>query len=143
MILPDTNLLLYATNKQSPFYKEAWKWWTYLLNGEEPVGLCAPVLFAYIRISTSPWVAGSPQTVEQAFAFIHNWMGFPSTQWLATDDLHLERVKALLLEAGTGGNLVTDAQIAAYALQYDATVHTADADFGRFHQVRWQNPLLP
>jgi len=36
---------------------------------------------------------------------------------------------------------VTDAQIAALALEYDAEVHSADTDFARFAGVRWINPL--
>jgi predicted nucleic acid-binding protein len=48
----------------------------------------------------------------------------------------------LLSKAGTAGSLVTDAQIAALALEYGATVHTADTDFARFAKVDWENPLL-
>jgi predicted nucleic acid-binding protein len=42
---------------------------------------------------------------------------------------------------GTAGNLVTDAQIAAVAIEHDAVVHTADADFIRFKGLRWLNPI--
>ena len=42
---------------------------------------------------------------------------------------------------GTAGNLVTDAQIAALAIEYDTTVHTVDTNFARFPEVRWENPL--
>jgi predicted nucleic acid-binding protein len=49
--------------------------------------------------------------------------------------------RRLLLNAGTGGNLVTDAQIAAISLRLDATIHTADTDFARFPKIRWKNPL--
>jgi predicted nucleic acid-binding protein len=38
-------------------------------------------------------------------------------------------------------DLVTDAQIAAVALEQNAVVHTADADFIRFAGLRWLNPL--
>jgi predicted nucleic acid-binding protein len=37
--------------------------------------------------------------------------------------------------------LVTDAQLAAFALEYRATVHTADTDFQRFPGVSWSNPI--
>ena len=40
------------------------------------------------------------------------------------------------------GNLVTDAQIAAITMGYDAVLHTADADFMRFPNLRWRNPIL-
>jgi predicted nuclease of predicted toxin-antitoxin system len=36
---------------------------------------------------------------------------------------------------------VTDAQIAATAIEYDAVLHTADADFLRFQSLRWLNPI--
>ena len=54
---------------------------------------------------------------------------------------HIERVLGLLMDLGTAGNLVTDAQIAAVAFEHDAVVHTADADFIRFAGLRWLNPL--
>jgi hypothetical protein len=54
---------------------------------------------------------------------------------------HIERVLGLLVDIGTAGNLVTDAQIAAVALEHDAVVHTVDADFMRFAGLRWLNPL--
>jgi hypothetical protein len=50
-------------------------------------------------------------------------------------------VLGLLENLGTAGNQVTDAQIAAAALEYDATVHTADAHFSRFLGLRWFNPI--
>jgi len=47
----------------------------------------------------------------------------------------------LLNEVGTGGNLVTDVQIAASALEEGGTVHTADADFRLFTGLKTFNPL--
>jgi predicted nucleic acid-binding protein len=47
----------------------------------------------------------------------------------------------LLEAAGTAGNLTTDAQLAAYAIDLDAEVHSNDSDFGRFPELRWVNPL--
>jgi len=40
-----------------------------------------------------------------------------------------------------GGNLVTDAQIAALVLESGAILHTTDTDFLRFEGLRWINPL--
>jgi hypothetical protein len=38
-------------------------------------------------------------------------------------------------------NLTTDVQVAALAIEYQAELHSNDADFGRFTQLRWVNPL--
>jgi len=40
-----------------------------------------------------------------------------------------------------GGNLVTDAQIAAIALAHQGEVHTADHDFRRFSGLTCRFPL--
>jgi hypothetical protein len=142
MIIPDVNLLLYAANRHSPFHIEARRWWQRALQGTTQVGLCAPVIFAYVRLTTHPKIFVQPVSVEQAFRHVENWLSFPTTQWLVPDDSHSARVKSLLIKTGTGGNLVTDAQIAAYGQQYNGTICSADLDFSRF-RVKWLNPLSP
>ena len=47
---------------------------------------------------------------------------------------HLDVLAGILTETGTGGNLVSDAHLASLATEYDATIVTFDADFGR-HRV--------
>ena len=46
-----------------------------------------------------------------------------------------------LAVAGSGTKLVTDAHIAALAMEHDAELHTNDSDFARFPGLRWLNPL--
>jgi predicted nucleic acid-binding protein len=51
-------------------------------------------------------------------------------------------VTGLLEGVGTGGNLTSDAHLAAIAVEHGATVVTWDSDFGRFPGVRWRTPGL-
>jgi len=55
----------------------------------------------------------------------------------------LHEVESLEVEelVGTGGNLTTDVQLAAYAFEYDADMFSNDTDFARFPGLRWHNPL--
>jgi hypothetical protein len=53
---------------------------------------------------------------------------------------HLPLLRGLLARAGTAGNLVNDAHLAALALEYGATVVTFDRDFARFEGVRVLRP---
>ncbi|MGH9380986.1 MAG: hypothetical protein ACRD2Z_10290 [Thermoanaerobaculia bacterium] len=55
---------------------------------------------------------------------------------------YLLQALSWLEAAGAGGNLTTDAQIAAIAHRHRATVQTADTDLGRFPDGRWRNPLI-
>ena len=41
-----------------------------------------------------------------------------------------------------GGNLTTDAHLAALAIEHDLEVCTTDTDFARFPGLRWKNPLI-
>lgn len=141
MILPDANLLLHALNVDSTHHAASRKWWKGLLEGDKEVGLCSVVIFAFVRISTHRAAFPHPLSVEAAFDHVENWLSFPSVFWIDTVKEDLGVARRLLKAAGTGGNLVTDAQIAAISLRLGATIHTADTDFGRFPKIRWKNPL--
>jgi predicted nucleic acid-binding protein len=39
------------------------------------------------------------------------------------------------------GNLVPDADLAALAIEHGLLLCSTDGDFGRFPELRWQNPL--
>lgn len=41
------------------------------------------------------------------------------------------------------GNLVTDVQLAALALEHGLAVYSADSDFARFTEITWVNPIQP
>ena len=142
MIIPDANLLLYACDSTSPFHASARKWWTECLSGSEPVGLGHAVLFAFLRISTSARVYEHPLTLEEASSHIQSWLKREVVLVLLPEEDHVTRAIGLLQTAGSaGGNLVTDAQIAALAISYKAEVHTADRDFLRFPGLVCKFPL--
>lgn len=100
------------------------------------------MVFAFLRLSTHGKVFDHPLTVSEASQRIASWLARPNVRLLVAGPGHIVSVCRLLARAGTAGNLVTDAQIAALALEYGATVHTADTDFARLAGVSWENPLL-
>ena len=141
MIIPDVNLLLYAYHPAGPEHAKAAQWWSNCLSGAELVGLPQVVLFAFARIATRSVVFDPPLTVAQVAGHIRSWLAQPNVQLILPGDGHTERVLDLLQQTGTAGNLVTDAQLAALAIEQHAILHTADADFLRFPGVRWFNPI--
>ena len=54
MIIPDTNLLLYAYDRASPFHTEAKRWCEHVMSGPEPLVLIPSVIFGFVRIATHP-----------------------------------------------------------------------------------------
>jgi toxin-antitoxin system PIN domain toxin len=141
MIVPDVNLLIYAYDSSSPLHLRAASWWQACLMGEEPVLLPEVVVFGFVRVSTNPRAFLHPLTTAEAVAHVRSWLPQETVTIPEATPGHFERVLALLEALGTAGNLVTDAQIAAVAIEHDAVVHTADADFIRFKGLRWFNPL--
>lgn len=144
MIVPDANLLLYAYDRDSPFHERAKSWWENCLSGQEPVGLTHPTLFAFLRISTNGKIYTNPMTLGEAAGHMRSWLARRISRVLEPPADHSEQVIELLETAGgTAGNLVTDAQIAAFAQSYRAVVHTSDRDFLRFPDVHCHFPLSP
>ena len=141
MIVPDTNLLIYAYNDETERFEAARSWWEGLLSGAEPVGIPWTVSTAFLRLMTRPGAVNPPVTPERAVGYVREWFEVPHVVPIEPGPDHLAHLLRNLAAVGVGGNLVTDAHIAALAMEYQAEVHSADADFGRFPGLRWRNPL--
>lgn len=141
MIIPDVNLLLYATMTGFREHSRARRWWEDLLSGDVEVGLAAPALFGFLRIATSPRVFATPLSAEDGVSRVEEWLGRSRVRFLVPGPRHVEIAFALLREIGTAGDLTTDAQLAALAIEVQGELHSSDADFGRFPGLRWVNPL--
>lgn len=141
MIIPDINLLLYAYDSSSPYHSKAANWWKSCLSGTEDIGLLHVVTFGFVRIATNARVFLNPMTPNEATGHVRTWIERPQVQILTPGPDYFQHVFQLLEDLGTAGNLVSDAQIAALAIEYDAELYTADADFVRFQSLRWVNPI--
>ena len=142
MILVDANSLLYAVNLDLPQHARARAWLEEVLSGNESVGLPWLVILAFLRLTTNARVFERPLTVEQSVAYIEEWLSQPVVTTVAPGKGHWRILHNLLTASGTGGNLTTDAHIAALALEHGYTVYSSDNDFARFSGLRHVNPLL-
>lgn len=141
MIIPDVNLLLYATITGFPRHEPARAWLEGVLNGPALVGLTSPAVFGFIRIATSGRVFTSAMSVADATDRVRLWLAQPNARFVEPGPRHLEIALGLLEAIGAGANLTTDIQLAAYAIEHDAELFSTDTDFGRFPGLRWIDPL--
>jgi uncharacterized protein len=141
VIVPDVNLLLYAEVAAFPLHRAAKRWWEELVNGERAVGIAPVCLFGFLRISTNRRVFVDPLSVGDAIDRTQRWFERPHVTCLVPGSAHIETAFRLLRQLGTGGNLTTDVQIAAHAMEHNGELHSNDGDFGRFEGLRWVNPL--
>lgn len=141
MILLDANLLLYAEDSSSEHHEAARTWWDDRLSGSEPVGLCWPVLNAFIRIGTNVRLHQRPLTLKEATARVQSWFDQACVRLVQPTDHHWEIFQQMLRVGNAVGNLVSDAHLAALAVEHNCVLHSTDADFSRFRGLKWKNPL--
>lgn len=142
MILVDVNLLLYAHNRNVAPHAAAKRWWEHQLSGVAPVCLCWPVLAAFIRISTSRRVLQPPLTIDEACQLVQGWLDQPCARLINPTTGHWDVLRSLLNSGQASGNLVSDAHLAALAIEYGCELCSTDADFARFPGLKWRNPLV-
>lgn len=140
-MLVDANILLLAVDEQSRLHGRAAAWLTEQLNGPRRVGLPWLVLGAFLRISTHPRASDHPLAPEQAWQQVADWVACDQT-WIPHEtERHATVLESLMKAHQPRGNLVTDAQLAALAIEHGLTICSADTDFARFTEARWENPL--
>lgn len=141
MKLPDVNLLLYTADETSPHSAAARSWLEQALSGTEEVGFAWLALLGFVRVSTNPAAFASALTPARAFEFVESWLGQPVATVVHPTHQHGAVLRRLLEPLGTGGNLTSDAHLAALAIEHGAELCSHDTDFSRFEGLRWTDPL--
>ena len=128
-MLLDANILLYAVDAKAPEHPAAAAFLEEALNGTRRVALPWQSIVAFVRISTHPRISARPLTAEEAWGFVRDWLDAPVT-WIPPEtEVTAGLLSDLLHRSRATGNLVTDASLAAIALEHGLTVVTHDTDF--------------
>jgi len=141
LILVDANILLYAEDSLHPRNQQARAWWDGQLSQTKPVCLCWTVLSAFIRIGTNPRVFDHPLSLEQAVSRVQTWLDQPCTRVVRPTERHWTIFQQMLADGQAVANLVTDAHLAALAIEHGCELASTDSDFARFPKLKWSNPL--
>jgi toxin-antitoxin system PIN domain toxin len=141
MILVDANLLLYAEDSLSEHHHAARSWWDAQLSGAEPICLSWPVLTAFIRIGTNVRLHRRPLTVGEAVERVQSWFDQPCVRIIHPGDQHWAIFQVMLRDGKAIGSLVSDAHLAAMAVEHNCILQSTDVDFARFKGLKWNNPI--
>lgn len=142
MIVLDANVLIYAYNDQAPEYQAASAWLARVLGGTESVGLPWTSIWAFLRVMTSKQIWQSPASPERAFKAVRELLEQPSVILLNPGSRHAELLEDLVTGQRAIGPLVSDAAVAALAIENGAVLASSDRDFSRFPNLRWIDPLV-
>jgi len=74
---------------------------------------------------------------------VDEWLGCDVAWIPAPTRRHADVLRTLILRHHLRGNLVSDADLAALAIEHGLAVCSADADFARFREIEWVNPVAP
>lgn len=134
MFVVDTNVLLYASDRDSPDHVkcrvllEEWR------RQLSPWHLTWGVVYEFLRVSTHPNVFRNPFTLAQAWSFLEAVLASPSMTVLTETERHHRVVSEVFAEIpDIRGNLVFDAHTAILMREHGIkTIYTRDGDFNRF-----------
>ena len=141
MTVIDANVLLYAYNADAPQQGAIASWLAKLFESNETIALPWVTIWAFIRICTNPRIWDNPRPAKEAFEIVNDWLAQPAVVILQPGPRHCELLGLLVSEHNAAGPLVTDAVLAALAIENGAVLASTDHDFSRFPGLRWINPL--
>lgn len=141
MILVDANLLIYAYNESAEQHHAAKRWLEDVICGDEPVRLSWSGIQAFLRLTTERTLQSRALPMAEAVAIVESWLAQENVGVLDTGTRHWPLFRKLLLESQIRSAMVTDAHLAALAIEHGATLCTTDKDFTRFEGLRLVNPL--
>ena len=144
MTLLDTNLLVYATFEDAPEHERARAWLEgRLAEGEGTLVLCWPVVYAFVRLITSPRVVGRHAvTVADGWAVAAAYVEQPGVRLVAPGTGHTAIAAELAETPGLRSDDVPDIEIAALAIEHGLVLASHDHGFRRFSRLRLIDPLV-
>jgi uncharacterized protein len=142
VILLDANLLVYAHLEEAPQHEAARTWLDGRLSERVKVGLPWSSLLGFVRLVTNPRVVDRPLPIGDAWTQVEDWLKARPT-WIPNPTERHGEVLASLIPSVSRSDLVSDAHLAALAIEHGLLLTTTDRDFARFPGLRWENPLGP
>ena len=143
MQLTDVNVLIYAHREDAPDHAAYAAWLAELATGAAPFALSSMTLGSFLRLVTNPRIFQPATPMETALAFCRQLAACPTAVFVQPGARHWEILVDLIERSGVRGAMVSDATLAALAIEHGCELVTTDSDFARFPQLRWRHPLAP
>lgn len=143
MIAVDTNMLVYAHRRDSPWHSKALTQLTTLMEGSLAWAIPWPCIHEFLGIVTHPRIYKPASTIEEAIDQVEAWFESPTVVTIGEGGDYWGTLRSMLSRARVAGPKVHDARIAALCKLHGVTeLLSADRDFSRFPLLRTRNPLI-
>jgi toxin-antitoxin system PIN domain toxin len=143
LIAVDTNLLVYAHRRDSPFHGPATQCLRSLAEGSSSWAIPWPCIHEFLAIVTHERIYSPPSRSSNASDQVAAWLESPSVVPLAESEGYWAVLADLLVRSKVTGPRVHDARVAALCIASGVReLWSADRDFGRFSPLKVRNPLV-
>lgn len=139
MILCDVGVLLNAMVRHAEHHEPCRRELERLRLTPGELAVNDVILSAVVRIATNPKVFEPTPTANQVFEFITALAAPTEVRWISPGPRHWRLFEDLVISLDIQGPDVTDAYLAALAMESGCEWWTTDADFERFPGLRWRN----
>jgi toxin-antitoxin system PIN domain toxin len=137
----DVNIVVYAHHVDSPQHDTARAWMDAALGGTETIGLPLVTSLGFLRLMTNPQVIRPALMVNQAMAILERLTTVSVVHTITPRSGHWARVAELAADAQVRGAGLTDAHLAALAIERGATLVSHDKGFRRFTDLDLFDPV--
>ena len=141
MELPDINVLIYAHREDAREHDRYAAWLRRLAAGPEPFALSSFTLGGFLRIVTNPRIFDPATPMEVAISFCEKLLERSQAVLIQPSRRHWSILVELLRRTEIRGAGVSDAHLAALAIEHGCELVTSAGDFARFPDLRWRHPL--
>lgn len=136
MELCDVNILVNVLNASAPSHQLCRDWFGQALTSRVPLLLTSATLVAVVRVGTNPRAFPDPASLEGVLSFVNYLRALPQARVLEPGPDHWRLFTECCRAAVAKANLISDAHLAALALEHGARVVTMDRDFKRFPKLK-------
>ncbi len=143
MIAVDTNILVYAHRRDSPWHEQAAACLRALAESTASWALPWACLHEFLAIVTHERIFSPPTPLSKALEQVAAWLESPTLVVLAETEGYWDVLARVVGRAKVTGPRVHDGRVAALCIHHGVReLLTADRDFTRFGDLKTRNPLV-
>lgn len=137
----DVNVLVNAFRRDAVRHKEFAEFVTSLVDGDQPFAIPAVVFNSFFRIVTHAKIFNRPSEFHDARVFAEQLHDAPRCLTIVPGPNHWPIFLDLCVRGRARGPMMTDAYLAAMAIEIGAELVTDDRGMGRWPGLKWRHPV--
>ena len=143
MISLDVNVLVYAFRQDSVKHEECRDWLSKQIRNRNGLVLIDIVLVGFLRICTHSKIFREPSSISEATNFLTVMISNPNVTLTSSTPETWHMFSRILDKTNVQGNKISDAWLAAIAMERNLTLISTDSDFNLFPNLKLLNPFKP